>query len=78
MNREYFFNFVKIKKKGKFDEFTKDLQFLIFVAEIPNKHFCKLDKNRRSFPSWQFFVFVKISRYLDLKLAILSNGVPIF
>ena len=33
------------------------LTFVIFVAEISNKHFCKLDKIRRNFCSWKFFVF---------------------
>ena len=36
------------------------LTFVIFVAEISNKHFCKLDKILRNFPSWHFFVFVTV------------------
>ena len=41
----------------------KNLQFLTFlvtVVEISNKHFCKLDKILRNFPSWQNFVFVTV------------------
>ena len=44
-------------------KFCQNLQFLtfvIFVAEISNKHFCKLDRILRNFPSWQIFVFVTV------------------
>ena len=34
--------------------------FLVTVVEISNKHFCKLDKVFRNFPSWQKFVFVTV------------------
>ena len=34
--------------------------FLVTVVEISNKHFCKLDKILRNFPSWQNFVFVTV------------------
>ena len=47
--------------------------FVIFVAEISNKHFCKLDKLDeilRNFRSWQIFVFVICTRYLVLNFAI--------
>ena len=36
------------------------LTFLVTVVEISNKHFCKLDKILRNFPSWQNFVFVTV------------------
>ena len=45
--QNYFFNFVKSIKSGNLIKFSQNFQFLtfvIFVAEIPNKHFCKLDK----------------------------------
>ena len=44
-------------------KFCQNLQFLpfaIFVAEIKNKNFCKLDKILRNFCSLQIFVFVTI------------------
>ena len=42
-----------------FDDICQNLQFLtfiIFVAEISSKHFRKLDKILRNFPSWQMFI----------------------
>ena len=36
------------------------LTFAIFIAKTSNKHFRKLDKNLRNFPSWHFFVSVTV------------------
>ena len=36
------------------------LTFLVTVVELSNKHFCKLKKILRNFPSWQTFVFVAV------------------
>ena len=44
----------------KFCQNFQFLTFVIFVAEVSNKHFCKLDKIFRNFCSWQFFVFVTV------------------
>ena len=34
--------------------------FQTLITLISNKHFCKLDKILRNFPSWQNFVFVTV------------------
>ena len=44
----------------KFCQNLHFLTFVIFVAEISNKHFCKLDKILRNFCSWQIFVLVTV------------------
>ena len=44
------------------------LTFVIFVAEISNKHFCKLDKILRNFPSWHFFVFVTVFKKFGFEI----------
>ena len=65
-----FFNFVKIKKKWKYDEFCQNIQFLafvIFVSEISNKHFRKLDKSLRNFCSLQFSAFVTVFKIFGFK-----------
>ena len=44
-------------------KFCQNLLFLTFalsVAEISNKHFCKLDEILRNFPSWQISVFMTV------------------
>ena len=44
-------------------KFCQNLQFLIFVifvAEISNKHFCELDKLLRNVCSRQIFVFMTV------------------
>ena len=62
----------------KFCQNFQFLTFVIFVAEISNDHFCKLDKIVRNFCSWQFFVFVTVLKIYGFKNAILSNEVAIF
>ena len=55
----------KPRKCGNSMKFCQKFQFLtfvIFVAEISNKQFCKLNKILRNFCSWQFFVFVTVSK----------------
>ena len=62
-------------------KFCQNFQFLtfvifVFVAEISNKDFCKLDKTLRNFCSWQFFVFVTVSKifgFWNFGVAILQN-----
>ena len=57
----------KSRKSANLMKFSQNFQYLtfvIFVAEISNKHICKLlvvDKILRNFPSWQFFVFVTVN-----------------
>ena len=46
----------------KFCQNFQFLTFVIFVAEISNKQFCKLDKFLRNFCAEQFFVFVTVSK----------------
>ena len=53
----------KTRKSTILNEFFQNFKLLIleiFVAEISNKHFCKLDKILRNFPSWHVFVFVTV------------------
>ena len=51
----------------KFCQNFQFLTFVIFVAEISNKHFCKLDKILRNFCSWQFFVFVRVLKVFEFE-----------
>ena len=43
------------------------LTFLIFVAEISKKLFCKLYKILANFPSWQIFVFVTVLKIFEFE-----------
>ena len=52
----------------KIDQNFQFLTFVIFVAEIPNKHFCKLDKILRNFCTWQFFVFVTVLKIFGFEI----------
>ena len=50
-------------KSTNLNEFCPNFKLLIleiFVAENSNKHFCKLDKILRNFPSWHVFVSVTV------------------
>ena len=52
----------------KFCQNSQFLTFVIFVAEISNRHFCKLDKILRNFPSWHFFVFVTVFKKFGFEI----------
>ena len=61
----------KSRKSTNLIKFCQNFQFLtfvIFVAEISNKHFCKLDKILRNFPSWQNFVFVTVFKKFGFEI----------
>ena len=55
----------------------KLLTIVVFVAEISNKHFCKLDKIL-TFVAAKFLYSRQFTRYLVLKFVISSNEVAIF
>ena len=55
-------NLIKICQNFQF------LTFVIFVAEISNKQFCKLDKILRNFPSWHVFVFVTVFKKFGFEI----------
>ena len=66
----------KSRKSANLIKFCQNFQFLtfvIFVAEISNKHFCKLDKILRNFPSWHFFVFVTVFKKFGFEICNLKH-----
>ena len=52
----------------KFHQNFQFLTFVIFVAEISNKHCCKLDKILRNFSSCHFFVFVTVFKKFGFEI----------
>ena len=54
LNCECFWQ-LNLSRKQTFSLFMFTQTFSVRVVEISNKHFCKLDRILRNFPSWQFF-----------------------
>ena len=54
------------------------LAFSVWVVELPNKQFCKLDKILRNFLAGKILYSLHFKRYLVMNVAILSNEVEIF